>query len=62
MGLLLLRTGAVISPNIMALKYAHWNEGYLWTAYVQIGILAVCILVSHIRFVKCFKIMIKHRI
>lgn len=33
MGLLLLRTGAVISPNIMALalKYAHWN--------VQIGIL-----------------------
>ena len=38
--------GAVISPNIMglALKYAHWNEGYRWTAYVQIGILAVCIL------------------
>ena len=38
--------GAVISPNLMALalKYAHWNEGYRWTAYVQIGILAVCIL------------------
>ncbi|HIY03036.1 MAG TPA: MFS transporter [Candidatus Blautia faecipullorum] len=38
--------GAVISPNIMALalRYAHWNEGYRWTAYVQIGILAVCIL------------------
>ena len=38
--------GAVISPNIMALalKYAHWNEGYRWTAYIQIGILAVCIL------------------
>ena len=37
--------GAVISPNIMALalKYAHWNEGYRWTAYVQIGSLAVCI-------------------
>lgn len=38
--------GAVLSPNIMALalRYAHWNEGYRWTAYVQIGILAVCIL------------------
>ncbi len=38
--------GAVISPNLMAmaLKYAHWNEGYRWTAYVQLGILAVCIL------------------
>lgn len=37
--------GAVLSPNIMALalKYAHWNEGYRWTALVQIGILAVCI-------------------
>lgn len=38
--------GAVISPNLMAmaLKYAHWNEGYRWTAYLQIGILIVCIL------------------
>ena len=38
--------GAVISPNIMglALKYAHWNEGYRWTAYIQIGILVICIL------------------
>lgn len=38
--------GAVISPNLMAmaLKYARWNEGYRWTAYVQIGILLVCIL------------------
>ena len=38
--------GAVISPNIMALalKYAHWNDGYRWTAFVQMGILAVCIL------------------
>lgn len=38
--------GAVISPNIMAaaLKHARWNEGYRWTAYVQIGILLVCIL------------------
>lgn len=38
--------GAVISPNIMAaaLKYAHWNEGYRWTACLQAGILAVCIL------------------
>lgn len=38
--------GAVISPNLMALalKYAHWNEGYRWTAYLQMGILAVCIL------------------
>ncbi len=38
--------GAVISPNIMALalKYAHWNEGYRWTAYLQAGILLVCIL------------------
>lgn len=38
--------GAVISPNIMALaiKYARWNEGYQWTAFIQIGILIVCIL------------------
>lgn len=38
--------GAVISPNIMAiaLMNARWNEGYRWTAYIQIGILAVCVL------------------
>jgi fucose permease len=38
--------GAVISPWIMslALKVARWNEGYRWTAYIQIGILLVCIL------------------
>ena len=38
--------GAVISPYIMAhaLKVARWNEGYRWTAYVQMGILLVCIL------------------
>lgn len=38
--------GAIISPNIMslALAYAHWNEGYRWTSYVQIGILAVVLL------------------
>lgn len=38
--------GAIISPNIMALalKYAKWNEGYRWTAYLQIAILAVCLL------------------
>ena len=38
--------GAVISPNIMslALKYARWNEGYRWTSFIQIGILAVVIL------------------
>ena len=34
--------GAIISPNLMALalKYARWNEGYRWTAYI----LLVCIL------------------
>ncbi len=38
--------GAIISPNIMAaaLKYARWNDGYRWTAYIQTGILAVCAL------------------
>ena len=38
--------GAIISPNIMALalKYAKWNEGYRWTAYLQMAILAVCLL------------------
>lgn len=38
--------GAIISPNLMALalKYARWNEGYRWTAYIQAGILLVCIL------------------
>ncbi|MBR3538059.1 MAG: MFS transporter [Eubacterium sp.] len=38
--------GAVISPNIMALALskARWNEGYRWTAYIQMAILFVCIL------------------
>ena len=38
--------GAVISPNIMALALsrARWNEGYRWTAYLQMGILLICIL------------------
>ncbi len=38
--------GAVISPNLMALalRYARWNEGYRWTAYLQTAILFVCIL------------------
>ena len=38
--------GAVISPCIMAqaLKAARWNEGYRWTAYIQMGILLVCVL------------------
>lgn len=38
--------GAVISPNIMALalRYARWNQGYRWTALVQLAILAVCLL------------------
>lgn len=38
--------GAVISPFIMAqaLKVARWNEGYRWTAYIQAGILLVCVL------------------
>lgn len=38
--------GAVISPYIMALalKRARWNEGYRWTAFVQMGILLVVII------------------
>lgn len=38
--------GAVISPNIMALALskARWNEGYIWTAFIQLGILLVCII------------------
>ncbi len=38
--------GAMISPNIMAmaLRRARWNEGYKWTAYIQLGILIICIL------------------
>ena len=38
--------GAVISPNIMALALSksRWDEGYRWTAYIQMGILLVCIL------------------
>lgn len=37
--------GAMISPYIMslALKAARWNEGYQWTAFIQMGILLVCI-------------------
>lgn len=38
--------GAAISPNIMAvaLSKASWNEGYRWTAYIQIFILLICII------------------
>ncbi|MBQ4290986.1 MAG: MFS transporter [Clostridia bacterium] len=38
--------GASISPNLMALaiRYAHWNEGYRWTACLQLGILLLCFL------------------
>ena len=38
--------GAVISPYIMALalKTARWNEGYRWTAFLQTGILLICLL------------------
>ena len=38
--------GAVISPYIMALALsrARWNEGYRWTAYLQTGILLICII------------------
>ncbi|MBR6101015.1 MAG: MFS transporter [Ruminococcus sp.] len=38
--------GAMISPYIMslALARAHWNEGYRWTAYIQSGIMLVCLL------------------
>ena len=38
--------GAVISPYIMslALKTARWNEGYRWTAYIQMGILLAVVL------------------
>ena len=37
--------GAVISPYIMALalKCADWNEGYRWTSFVQLGILAAVV-------------------
>ena len=28
----------------LALSRARWNEGYRWTAYIQMGILLVCIL------------------
>ena len=38
--------GAMISPYIMslALAHAHWNEGYRWAAYIQSGIMLVCLL------------------
>lgn len=38
--------GAVISPYIMALALsrARWNEGYRWTAFLQTGILLICII------------------
>ena len=38
--------GAMISPFIMsqALRLATWNEGYRWTAFLQLGILLICLL------------------
>lgn len=37
--------GAIISPNIMALAitYTHWNDGFLWTSFIQMGILVAVI-------------------
>lgn len=39
--------GAIISPNIMALAitYTHWGDGFLWTSFIQMGIL-VCVIAS----------------
>ena len=38
--------GAMISPYIMsiALAKARWNEGYRWTAYIQSGIMIICLM------------------
>lgn len=38
--------GAMISPYIMAmaLKHTGWNEGYRWTAFIQMGIMLICLL------------------
>ena len=38
--------GAMISPYIMslALAHAHWNDGYRWTAYIQSGIMLICLI------------------
>ena len=38
--------GAMISPYIMsiALAKAQWNEGYRWTAYIQSGIMIICLM------------------
>jgi len=38
--------GAMISPYIMslALAHSHWNDGYRWTAYIQSGIMMICLL------------------
>ncbi len=38
--------GAMISPFIMsmALKMAMWNDGYRWTAFLQMGILLIVII------------------
>lgn len=38
--------GAMISPYIMslALSKAHWNQGYRWTAYIQSGIMLICLM------------------
>ena len=38
--------GAVISPNIMALalRLARWNQGYQWTAFLQLAILLAVVL------------------
>lgn len=38
--------GAIISPNIMAyaLGRATWHEGYRWTSYIQMGIMAACVM------------------
>ena len=36
--------GASLGPYIMGYALARWNAGYRWTAYIQLGILLVCIL------------------
>ena len=38
--------GAIISPTIMAvaIKNTHWNDGFLWTSFIQGGILLVTLI------------------
>ena len=55
--------GAIISPTIMAIAInnTHWNDGFLWTSFIQAGILLLTIISIPLWKVHTNKIEVKEQ-